>query len=59
MTAWMYDQCGFDKLGLIDRGEFAKTGFTEIWVGALVYGWMAEKNVPEARPFVPHMMALE
>ena len=58
-TGWLYDQCGFEKLGMIDRSEIAKTGLHEIWVGAMVYGWMAEKNVPEAKRFVRHMMALE
>lgn len=59
IKGWLYDQCGFARLGLLDRSEIEKTGFAEIWVGAMIYGWMAEKKVPEARRFARHLMALE
>lgn len=59
IKGWLYDRCGLSKLGLLDRKEVDKIGFSELWAGSMVYGWLTDKKVPEARRFARHMMALE
>jgi hypothetical protein len=57
--SWMYDQCSFAQLGLADKAELAKTDLSTLWVGAMVYGWLKEEGVKDARRIARHMLALE
>ncbi len=58
-AVWMYDQCGFGQLGLLDRAEIAKVDFDTLWISTMVYGWMKEEGVKDARRIGRHMLALE
>jgi hypothetical protein len=58
-SAMLVQGCGLEQLGLARRYEMQAADLENLIVAVLLYGWMQDEEVPQARDICRHILGLQ